>query len=326
MSCYFVTGCAGFIASKVAELLLKDGHQVVGIDNMNDYYDVRLKEMRLENLNKFDNFTFYKYDVENYDNLKELFEKYDFEVVYNLAARAGIRYSIKNPHVYLASNTQGPLNILELMKEYGIKKYIMASTSSVYSGKKPPFIEDMNVDTQISPYAATKRSAELLGYTYHFLYGIDVSILRYFTVYGPYGRPDMAVFRFIKWIDEGTPITVYGDGTQSRDFTYVDDIAKGTIKASRDVGYEIINLGGGNDPYSLKDLISHIEKRLGKKAVIDEKPFNREDMKVTWADITKAKKVIDWEPEVGFYDGVDKSIEWYLENKDRLKDISVESL
>lgn len=299
-----ITGAAGFIASRVCEMLLEKGEVVVGLDNMNDYYDVRLKEYRLNKLLKFPNFTFYKADIENLNELKTLFETHQFRSVFNLAARAGVRYSMENPWVYLRTNTEGTLNLLELMKDFGVKKFILASTSSLYAGLSMPFTEDLPVNTPISPYAASKKAAEAYAYTYHKQYGIDVSILRYFTVFGPGGRPDMAPYRFVKWILEDTPITLYGDGTQARDFTYVDDIAHGTILAEKPLGYEIINLGGGKEPVTINQFIQWIEEMTGKKARINYLPNHSADMQETMANIEKAKKLLNWHPEVSTVDGL----------------------
>jgi nucleoside-diphosphate-sugar epimerase len=319
-----LTGAAGFIGWKTAEFLLKRGYKVIGIDNMNNYYDPRLKEWRKNQLEKHSNFKFFQVDIENLGALKVLFDSYNFDAVINLAARAGVRYSLVNPHVYMQTNAQGTLNLLELMREKGIKKMVLASTSSLYAGQPMPFKEDLPVNTPISPYAASKKAAEVMAYSYHYLFDIDISVVRYFTVYGPAGRPDMSIFRFIKWIDEGTPIKLFGDGSQARDFTYVDDIARGTIKALKPVGYEIINLGGGKNPVSLKTIIEKIENLLGKKAVIDYKPFNKADMMETWADIEKAEKLLDWKPEIDVDEGLRRTVQWYLENKDWVKDISLE--
>jgi UDP-glucuronate 4-epimerase len=283
-SSILITGVAGFIASKVAELLLQQSEQVIGIDNMNDYYDVRLKEYRLEQLKKHKNFIFYKGDIEQIDDLIPIFKKHKLKTVYNLAARAGVRYSMENPWVYHHTNAGGTLNLLELMKDYGVEKFILASTSSLYAGLPMPFKEDLAVNTPISPYAATKKAAEVMAYTYHRQYYIDVSILRYFTVFGPGGRPDMAPYRFVKWVLEGTPITLYGDGTQSRDFTYIDDIARGTILAEKPLGYEIINLGGGKEPVSINQFIQWIEELTGKKASINHQPVHSADMTSTRAN------------------------------------------
>ncbi len=324
MAKILLTGAAGFIGWKTGELLLEEGHEVVGVDNMNDYYDTRLKEWRLNQLKKYPNFKFYEVDIENLGALDVVFQDNEFDRVINLAARAGVRYSLINPFVYLSTNAEGTLNLLELMKKYGIKKFVLASTSSLYAGQPMPFKEDLPVNTPISPYAASKKAAEVMSYTYHYLYDIDVTVVRYFTVYGPAGRPDMSIFRFIKWIDEGTPIELFGDGSQSRDFTYVDDIAKGTIKAAfKDVGYEIINLGGGKNPISLNEIISKIEKYLGKKAKIDYKPFHKADLKETWADITKAERILGWKPEIDIDEGLKRTIDWYIENRDWLKDIKL---
>jgi len=318
-----LTGAAGFIASRTAECLLEGGAQVVGVDNMNDYYDVRLKEHRLNALKQNPNFIFNQLDIENQVELQKLFESHKFDVVINLAARAGVRYSMENPYVYLSTNTLGTLNLLECMRAHEISKMVLASTSSLYAGQKMPFTEDLPVNSPISPYAASKKGAEVMAYSYHFLYGMDISVVRYFTVYGPAGRPDMSIFRFIKWIDEGTPITLFGDGSQSRDFTYVDDIARGTIAASQNIGYEIINLGGGESPISLKFVIKSIETILGKKATIEYKPFHKADMTETWADISKANKLLNWKPRILFEEGLSRTIDWYRNNLSWLKDIPV---
>ncbi len=299
-----VTGAAGFIASRVCEMLLEKGESVVGLDNMNDYYDVRLKEYRLSKLTNNPNFVFYKADIEKIDDLKPIFEKHDFRSVFNLAARAGVRYSIENPWVYLRTNTEGTLNLLELMKDFGVGKFVLASTSSLYSGSPLPFDESSNVNTPISPYAISKQAAESYAYTYHKQFGIDVTVLRYFTVFGPGGRPDMAPYRFVKWILEGIPITLYGDGTQSRDFTYIDDIARGTILSEKQLGFEIINLGGGKEPVTINQFIKWIEELTGKKADILFLPINSIDMYETRADIDKANKILNWFPEIDTYNGL----------------------
>ena len=314
MATLLVTGSAGFIASKVAELLLRRGDTVVGIDNMNDYYDVRLKEHRLKSINEHSNFEFHQIDIENYDSLSELFEQYRFDAVLNLAARAGVRYSIECPKIYFSTNTVGSLHLLELMRHNNVRKYVLASTSSLYAGQQMPFVESLPVNTPISPYAASKKAAEVMAYTYHHLFDIDVSILRYFTVFGPSGRPDMSVFRFVKWIDQGEPIELFGDGSQSRDFTYVDDIASGTIAALRPLGYEIVNLGGGKKPVSINEVIGELETLFGKKAVIKNRPVHQADMTSTWADISKAKRLLDWQPSVSLSDGLKRTHAWYQDN------------
>lgn len=312
---YLVTGAAGFIGAKTAQFLLEAGHQVVGIDNLNDYYDPRLKLHRVEQLKGHPAFEFQAIDIEDRVALEHLFRAHRFEAVLNLAARAGVRYSMAHPEVYLSTNALGSLHLLNLMRDHGVKKFVLASTSSLYAGQPMPFVETLPVNTPISPYAASKKAAEVMAYTYHQLYQIDVSVVRYFTVYGPAGRPDMSVYRFIQWIDAGQPLEVFGDGSQARDFTYVDDIARGTIAALRPVGYEIINLGGGNNPVDLHALIALMEKYLGKKAKIENKAFHVADVKTTWADISKAKTLLGWLPDVSLEEGVRRSCEWYLAHK-----------
>ena len=317
-----LTGAAGFIGSKVSGMLLEEGYNVIGVDNLNDYYDKRLKLWHLNSLKKNNNFKFYQVDIENYGDLKLIFQACCPEAVINLAARAGVRYSLKNPFIYLSTNAGGCLNLLELCRQYKVPKFILASTSSLYAGQKMPFKEDLTVNTPISPYAASKKAAESMSYTYHFLYGLDVTIVRYFTVYGPAGRPDMSIFRFIKWIMEGTPLEVFGDGSQERDFTYVDDIARGTIKALKPLRYEIINLGN-NCPHGLSVAINLIEKYTGKKAKFEYKEFHKADMKATWADIYKAKKLLGWQPRVSLEKGIKETVEWTKDNWSWVKDIKL---
>ena len=324
---FLVTGVAGFIASQVCRELLDHGYRVVGVDNLNDYYDVRLKDWRLGQLKRHEHaekFHFHKLDIEDQEGLKELFDREgQFDAVINLAARAGVRYSMENPHVYLSTNTGGTLNLLECIRSSGSQKLVLASTSSLYAGQSMPFTEALAVNEPLSPYAASKKAGELMAYSYHKLYGVDVSVVRFFTVFGPAGRPDMSIFRFIKWIDEGETIQMFGDGSQSRDFTYVDDIARGSVAAIQDVGYEIINLGGGRNPVSLNSIIERLESLLGKKAKIETKPFHIADIKETWADIDKAKNLLGWEPQVSLDEGLEKSVQWYLDNREWLKDIEV---
>ena len=325
MKSVLLTGAAGFIGSRTAQLLLDSGRHVVGVDNMNDYYDPRLKQHRRDVLQSAnpDRFDFAEIDIERREPLEELFEKHDFGCVINLAARAGVRYSMENPTVYLQTNAQGTLNLLELMKDREIRKFVLASTSSLYAGQPMPFTEDMPVNEPISPYAASKKAAEAMAYAYHHLYDFDVTVVRYFTVYGPAGRPDMSPFRFIKWIDEGTPLTLFGDGTQSRDFTHVDDIARGTLEAMAPVGYEIVNIGGGKEPVNLLQLIEMIENKLGKKAEIDFQPAFKSDMKDTSANIEKAKRLWGWQPRVGLEEGIGSTVAWWKENHDWVKDLPV---
>ncbi len=316
-----LTGCAGFIGARTAHLLLDAGHTVIGIDNLNDYYDVRIKQFRLDELTKRENFIFKEIDIEDRDALSKLFEANQIEGVLNLAARAGVRASIENPFIYLSTNTLATLNLLDLMVKHGVKQYVMASTSSLYAGASMPFHEGENVTRPISPYAASKLGAEAMAYSYHHLYGIDVAILRYFTVFGPAGRPDMSPFRFIEWIRRGQPITLYGDGEQTRDFTYIDDIASGTVAGLNVKGYEIINLGGGNVPLSINTMISSIEEALQKKAVIEYQPNNNADMQDTAAQITKANTLLNWHPTVSPQEGFRKTVAWHQENSSWLDSV-----
>ncbi len=313
-----LTGVAGFIGWKTAEFLLKDDYEVTGIDNINDYYDIRLKEYRLSKLKPFKNFRFIKGDIENHELLKEVFEEAKPQVVINLAARAGVRASIENPHIYYTTNVMGNLNLLELSIQYNVEKFILASSSSLYAGQKMPFKEDLAVNTPISPCAASKKSAEVTSYTYYYLYGLNVIVLRFFTVYGPASRPDMAPLRFLKCMYDNKPVTIYGSGNQSRDFTYIDDIARGIIMSIEKInGFEIINLGRGKKPVSIIELIHKYEALLGKEAQIVFKAPNKADMESTWADITKAKTLLGWEPEVSIDEGLKRTVDWYLkEGKD----------
>lgn len=342
MSTYLLTGVAGFIGSHTARALLGQGHAVVGIDELNDYYDVRLKDHRISALlgrpntglgedaarsqflgkaETFERFTFLHRDVVDGAAMAELFDRYSFDAVINLAARAGVRYSVEHPEVYASTNVSGAVNLLQAMAKAGVKKYVLASSSSLYAGAPTPFREDYDVNRPLSPYAASKLGAEAMAAAFHHLHGIDVSVLRYFTVYGPASRPDMSPLRFLKWIDEGTPITLYGDGSQSRDFTYIDDIVAGTLAALGPVGYEVINLGGGNRPMSIREMITGFEDALGKSAIIDQQPFHAGDMTATQADISKAKRILDWEPAILPEEGFRRTVEWYRANRNWLKDI-----
>jgi UDP-glucuronate 4-epimerase len=317
----FLTGCAGFIGAKTAELLVEQGHEVIGVDNLNDAYDPTLKRWRLSQLEGKPNFHFQQVDISEWEPTRRVFEAHmPYDAVVNLAARAGVRQSVQNPWVYVATNTTGALNLLELCRQHGIRKYVLASTSSLYANSERPFHEDMPTDRPLSPYASSKKGAETMCYTYHHLYGLDITVLRYFTVYGPAGRPDMSIFRFIRWIAEGEPIQVFGDGLQERDFTYVDDIARGTIAALKPLGYEIINLGGDR-PVSLKWIIETIEHLVGKPAVWQTQPMHPADVKATWADITKARALLGWEPQVSVEEGLRRSVEWYLANRDWAKEV-----
>ncbi len=320
MAHYIVTGSSGFIASHTCESLLLSGHKVTGIDNMNDAYDVRIKEHRLKKLNQHPNFIYSNTDITDLGALTKLI-KNQYDAIINLGARAGVRASADNPYIYYDTNVTGTLNLIEISKKHEIPKFVLASTSSVYgSVNSIPYSEDDLTDFPLSQYAASKKAAENLTHTYHNLYGLDVTILRYFTVYGPAGRPDMSIMRFIKWIIEEEEIQLFGDGNQSRDFTYVGDIAKGTILGTKKLGYEIINLGSDN-PVSLLEIIAIIEKHTGKKAKIKNLPENPLDIKATWANINKATEILEWEPSVEIENGLKQCIEWYTENRNWAKDI-----
>lgn len=316
MSRYLVTGSAGFIGSKVAEFLLDDGHEVVGVDNLNDAYDVRLKEWRHERLAERDNFTFHAVDIGDTDEVTEVFEGPRFDAIVNLAARAGVRQSVRTPHVYVQTNVVGALNLLRSAVETGVPTYLLASTSSLYGLKsKPPFREDANTDYPLSPYAASKKGAETMAHSFHHLFGINVAIVRYFTVYGPAGRPDMSLFRFVQWISEGRPVRLRGDGSQSRDFTYVDDIAAGTIASLGIEGFEIFNLGAHREVV-LMDAIRLIEDATGSKAQIETEPVDPADMPATLADVTKATDHLGWRAQVGIEEGIKRLVDWYQDNRD----------
>ncbi len=325
----FVTGAAGFIGSKVCQFLLADGHAVVGVDNLNDAYDVRLKEWRLKQLLDNPDFEFHRMDITDRQNLTSLWHlsladsKSPFDAVVNMAARAGVRQSVENPWVYYETNVMGTLNLLELCKEFGVRKFVLASSSSLYGASRSiPFREDADTDQPLSPYAASKKAAETLCYSYHYLHGIDTIVLRYFTVYGPAGRPDMSLFRFVQWIHEGRPVIVFGDGHQSRDFTYVEDIARGTLAALRVPGYEIINLGS-DCPVVLMDAIRLIEQFAGREAVMEYRPCHPADVLATWADTHKAQQLLGWRPQCVFQDGLKQLVAWYQANQEWASRIQV---
>jgi UDP-glucuronate 4-epimerase len=316
-----LTGCAGFIGARVGSLLLERGDEVVGVDNLNDYYDTRLKQHRLEGLTVHRGFSFQTLDIEDRDALASVFAEGRFDAVINLAARAGVRASMENPRIYLTTNTQGTLNLLELMAEHGVRQFVMASTSSLYAGAAMPFVETADVTNPISPYAATKLAAEALARTWHHMHKVNTAILRYFTVYGPAGRPDMSPFRFIEWIRRGEPIKLFGDGSQTRDFTYIDDIAAGTVAALEVKRCEVINLGGGNRPVSINEMIAAVEEGIGRKALIDYLPPSPVDMADTAADITKAQRMLGWQPAVSPEEGFRRTAAWHLENAGWLDEI-----
>jgi nucleoside-diphosphate-sugar epimerase len=323
MASYLVTGAAGFIASKVAEFLVAGGHQVLGIDELNDAYDPRLKHWRLERLRTMEGFRFCQTDIRDRQALERVWDQAGpFDAVLNLAARAGVRQSLENPWIYIDTNTTGTLNLLEMCRHRGVNKLVLASTSSLYGSRNPvPYSEKADTNHPLSPYAASKKAAEALCHSYHHLYGIDVTVVRYFTVYGPAGRPDMSLFRFVQWVWEERPVIVFGDGSQSRDFTYVDDIARGTIAALRPLGYEVINLGSDR-PMVLMDALRLIERLVGKPARIDYQPFHKADIHATWADISAAREKLGWEPAVSHEKGIENLVHWYSENRHWAREIS----
>jgi UDP-glucuronate 4-epimerase len=327
MGRYLVTGVAGFIASRVAYLLMAEGHAVVGVDNLDDAYDVRLKSWRLEQLKSHTRFQFHRQDICDGEALRRLFDNYQlsstrsFDAVLNLAARAGVRQSVANPRCYVETNVGGTLNLLELCRDHSIGKFVLASSSSLYGDSRAlPCQEDADTSHPLSPYAASKKAAETLCYTFHHLYGIDVAVLRYFTVYGPASRPDMSPFRFVQWIYEGRPVQINGDGLQTRDFTYVDDIARGTIASMRSGGYEVINLGSDR-PVVLLDVVRHIERLVGREAHLEFRPAQQADVKGTWADIGRARAVLGWQPQVGYEEGFSNLVRWYRDNREWARDI-----
>lgn len=310
-----VTGGAGFIGSHTIRLLLKKGYSVVCVDNFNNYYSPLIKENNIKDFIKHKNFKLYREDIVDYDVMRHVFKIEKVDKICHLAARAGVRASIENPFLYEQVNVRGTLNLLELTKVYRIKNFILASSSSVYGNSvKVPFSETDNINSPISPYAATKRSAELLAYTYHHLYGIHCTVLRFFTVYGPSGRPDMAPFLFVDSIYKGKKIKKFGDGSSKRDYTYIGDIVSGIISAlETDLAYEIINLGN-NKPVDLNYFIGLVEKLLNKKAIIDRYPKQQGDANVTFANINKAKKMLHYVPKTSIQEGMKKFITWYLKN------------
>jgi nucleoside-diphosphate-sugar epimerase len=316
MGHYLLTGAAGFIGSHVAHLLLDQGHQVLGVDNLNDAYDVGMKMWRLNQLTHRDDFNFARSDISNLVALEEVWKDKDFDAVINLAARAGVRQSVKDPWVYFETNVTGTLNLLKLCVDQGVRKFVQASTSSLYGAHNTrPFKENADTSRPLSPYAASKGASEMICHSFHSLHGIDITVLRYFTVFGPAGRPDMSIFRFIQWVAEERPVIIYGDGEQERDFTYVEDIARGTVAALKSVGYEVVNLGS-DTPYKLMDILGKIETLLGKKASIEWYETAPADVRATWADINKAGSLLGWEPQVGMDEGLKACVNWYVDEQE----------
>jgi nucleoside-diphosphate-sugar epimerase len=308
MANYLVTGAAGFIGSRLIEVLLEQGHTVTGVDNLNHAYDVRMKEYRLRKLQALPGFTFQKIDISDRGAVESLPA---FDAIINLAARAGVRDSVADPWVFMETNLTGSLNLLELARQRDIKKFVQASTAGIYGSNPPlPTPETAESDHPLQPYAASKKSVEVLCHAYHFMHNLDVTIFRYFTVYGPAGRPDMVMFRFTKWISEGQPVHLYGTGEQSRGFTYLDDIVRGTILGLQPMDYEIINLGG-HEAISINQMIAMLEELIGKKAQVVKHPAHRADILANWADISKAKRLLGWEPHMELISGMRHLVDWY---------------
>lgn len=310
MARYLVTGAAGFIGARVAELLLEAGHHVTGVDNMNASYDVRMKEYRLGLLENREWFSFSRLDIAERKGMDKLSAD-SFDGVIHLAARAGVRDSVQDPWAYVDANMTGTLNMLELCRTQNVPKLVLASTSSVYgAGARLPTPESADSNRPLQPYAATKKGAEAMAHAYHYLNGLDVTVVVYFTVYGPAGRPNMSMFRFVQAITEGYPIKIYGDGEQTRGFTYVDDIARGTVLALKPVGYEVVNLGG-HESISINELISLFETATKKKAIIEYLPMDKADMLASWADVSKAGALLGWKPQIDLEEGVRRLVAWY---------------
>tara|TARA_B100000519_G_scaffold76747_1_gene66219 strand:+ start:3552 stop:4505 length:954 start_codon:yes stop_codon:yes gene_type:complete len=311
-----ITGSAGFIGMHLCKNLLEDGHQICGVDNMNDYYDPSLKEARLKILLDYTNFDFFRADISNYDDIESVFNKYNPKKVVNLAAQAGVRYSLENPHAYINSNVVGFMNILELCRKKNVKGLIYASSSSVYGGNTNiPFSVKDKVDKPISIYAASKKSNELMAYTYSHLYGLNTTGLRFFTVYGPWGRPDMAMYIFADKISKGQRVKVFNHGNMQRDFTFIDDIIIG-IKKSIEKNYEceIFNLGNNNCE-DLLNMITLIEDSLGLKADMDFMDIQPGDVQKTFADINHSIKMLNYNPSIKIKEGVPLFIEWFKSYK-----------
>ena len=321
MNTYFITGGAGFIGSTLSEKLLSLGNKVVAIDNFCDFYNPKIKEKNVKELLLNPNFKLYRADIRDREAVKEIFDENKIDVVMNLAAMAGVRPSIENPCLYQEVNCFGLQNILEEMKLHNVKNGVLASSSSVYGNcKEVPFREDMIVDFAISPYAATKKANEVMAHVYHKLYDMNIMMLRFFTVYGPKQRPDLAINKFTRLMLEDKEIPMFGDGTTSRDYTYVDDIVDGIIKSceytlnNKNV-YEILNIGNSS-PTSLKEMINTIARVLDVEPKIKQLPMQPGDVDRTYADISKAKKLIGYEPKTTFEEGIRKFVDWYKENKD----------
>ena len=316
---YFVTGGAGFIGSHLVKRLVKDGFKVLVIDNFNEDYPSFIKRANIKEVKKYasnDKLKIFEGDILDITFLEDIFNNFQIKQVIHLAARAGVRRSLKFPRSYFEVNVIGTINILECCKKFDVNEFIFASSSSVYGGnKKVPFSEDDRVDTPASPYGASKKSAELILSTFHDLYGINITSLRFFTVYGPRQRPEMAIHKFVRLISEDRNIPVFGDGTSGRDYTYIDDIIEGIVLAIKKVkGYKIYNLGDSRVVF-LKELIKMLEELLHKKAKVEYLPYQSGDVAITYADITKAKKELGFEPKVKIEEGLKRFIDWFVQKE-----------
>lgn len=317
MATYLVTGAAGFIGAALAEDMLKARHSVYGVDNLCETYDVRLKNYRLSRLERFPKFHFLKEDISDPALIERLIQTIPLpDALVNLAAIAGVRSSTADPWAYLSTNLIGTLNMLEYSRRAGVTKFLQASSSTVYGDQgRSPYAETSPTDHPIQPYAASKKSAEAYAYAYHHLYHLDVSILRFFNVYGPAGRPDMAIFRFCQWIAEEKAVHVNGDGSQTRGLTFIDDIVRGVMLAMRPVGYDIFNLGG-HEVISINHLIAMLERKIGQKALVEYGPSNPADMVDNQANVDKARLVLGWEPTVNLEEGVGRLVDWYQHERE----------
>lgn len=318
-----VTGAAGFIGYEVCRQLLSSGASVVGIDDMNNHYNPVLKVARRDKLlSDFDRFIFKRYDINNERQLDEVFRKHNIVAVINLAARAGVRNSVINPGIYLETNTVGVLNILEKMRKYGVKKLVQASTSSVYGDGADTFTETDNISKPLSPYAATKIGAEAMCHAYNQIHWMDISILRFFTVYGPWGRPDLSILRFIKWISNNEPVRLAGDGSQKRDFTFVSDVARAVVGSANLSGWNVMNIGNSN-PVSVSEVIYMISSMVGQPAKIKHEKIEKADIMRTNADTSEAYRLLGWYPSVGIVSGLRQTIDWY-DNHSEIVDSAID--
>lgn len=307
-----VTGGAGFIGSHVSDFLLRRGDEVVCLDNFNDYYTPERKRKNIAPFLGRPDYRLYEGDIRSEDDLSRVFHNEKIDKILHIAAMAGVRYSIQQPALYAAVNVVGTANVLEMARRYGVQNFVFASSSSVYGARsRAPFREDDPVDCPISPYAATKRAGELLAYTYHHLYGLNCTSLRFFTVYGPKGRPDMAPYLFTRWVFEDKELTMFGDGSSQRDYTYIDDVVAGVIAAlDADLPFEIINLGNSKT-VSLKEFISVVEQEVGKPARIVQAKPQPGDVPLTNADIRKARELLGYEPRTDIRAGMAQFVSWY---------------